>query len=99
MPNSWWRATNSSRGPLAIVVAKSGRSPRLNASATAALSLRYHSIFFPSFRTSLLVYHLLPLSPNIWPQGTRQQHVTEFLEKHERACPLEGGGLSTNARA
>jgi hypothetical protein len=27
------------------VVARSGRSPPLNASATAALSLRYHSIF------------------------------------------------------
>ncbi len=46
IPNSWCKATNSSKGPLAIVVAKSGRSPPLNASATAALSFRYHSIFF-----------------------------------------------------
>ncbi len=45
-PQFLCKATNSCNGPLAIVVPKSGRSPRLNASATAAITFRYHAIFF-----------------------------------------------------
>src|SRR6516162_4028130 len=42
IPNSMCRATSSSTGPAAIVVAIRGRSPRRNASRTAGLSWRNH---------------------------------------------------------
>src|SRR6516164_7436578 len=42
IPNSMCRATNSSSGPEAMVVAIRGRCPRRNASRTAGLSWRNH---------------------------------------------------------